>query len=168
MRRLLLACFMLVAACGQKSAVSREANSEDSQTVAPISANAASATNAGGNETQANSEVSSDEAEAGNALGSLPPADAELRFVGLWATKKANCASHGWRFTADGLTGPDAPHCSFYKVTKMPGGYDLAARCPAKKPVELDLIKLRFAESARAMLVESNAIKPTGLIYCGK
>jgi hypothetical protein len=47
-------------------------------------------------------------------------------------------------------------------------GYDLATRCPAKKPDELDLIKLRFAESARAMLVESNAIKPTGLIYCGK
>ena len=169
MRRLLLACFMLVAACGQKSAVSREANSEDSQTVAPIiSANEASATNAGRNETQANSEVSADEAEAGNALGSLPPANAELRFVGLWATDKANCASHGWRFTADALTGPDAPHCSFYKVTKMPGGYDLAARCPAKKPIELDLIKLRFAESARAMLVESNAIRPTGLIYCGK
>jgi hypothetical protein len=168
MRRLLLASFILLAACGQKSALSSETNSEDNQAVALNSANAASAVNAGANETQTNSAVSANEAEAGNALESLPPANAELRFVGLWATDKANCASHGWRFTADALTGPDAPHCSFYKVTKMPGGYDLAARCPAKKPVELDLIKLRFAESARAMLVESNAIKPTGLIYCGK
>jgi hypothetical protein len=34
--------------------------------------------------------------------------------------------------------------------------------------VHTDLIRLRFAESAGAMLVESNAISPTGLIYCGK
>jgi hypothetical protein len=53
-------------------------------------------------------------------------------------------------------------------VTKMPGGYDLAAQCPTKKPIPTDLIKLRFAESAGAMLVESNAIAPTGLIYCKK
>jgi hypothetical protein len=159
---------MALAACGQKSAEPNENNSGNNPVVALNSANATSAVNAGANETLANSEVSANEAEAGNSLGSLPPANAELRFVGLWATDKANCASNGWRFTADALTGPDAPHCSFYKVTKMPGGYDLAARCPAKKPVELDLIKLRFAESARAMLVESNAIKPTGLIYCGK
>jgi hypothetical protein len=50
----------------------------------------------------------------------------------------------------------------------MPGGYDLAAQCPTKKPIPTDLIKLRFAESAGAMLVESNAIAPTGLIYCEK
>ena len=168
MRRLLLASVMLVAVCGQKSALSTDTNSANNQPVAINSVNTASAVNARGNETQANSAVSAKEAQAGNALGSLPPANADLRFVGLWAKDKANCASHGWRFTGDALTGPDAPHCSFYKITKMPGGYDLAARCPAKKPVELDLIKLRFAESARAMLVESNAIKPTGLIYCGE
>jgi hypothetical protein len=168
-RPLVLVSFMLLAACGQKSAVSSDANSEENQAVALNSVNAASsAGNAALNEMQPNSEVSTNETESGNAIGSLPPATAELRFVGLWATDKANCASHGWRFTADALTGPDAPHCSLYKVTKMPRGYDLAARCPAKKPVELDLIKLRFAESARAMLVESNAIEPTGLIYCGE
>jgi hypothetical protein len=159
---------MLLAACAQKSAVSNETNSEANQTVAANSANETSAANASVNETPAGAAVSENEAESSNAPGSLPPANAELRFVGLWAADKGNCASHGWRFTADALSGPDAPHCSFYKVTKMPGGYDLAARCPAKKPVELDLIKLRFAESARAMLVESNAIKPMGLIYCGK
>ena len=168
MRRLLLASVMLVAACGQKSAVSTETNSADNQAFAINSVNTASVVNEGANQTQESSAVSANEAQAGNALASLPPANADLRFVGLWAKDAANCASHGWRFTADGLTGPDAPHCSFYKVTKMPGGYDLAARCPAKKPVELDLLKLRFAESARAMLVESNAIRPTGLIYCGK
>ena len=62
----------------------------------------------------------------------------------------------------------DGPQCSFYNVAKVPGGYDVAAQCPTKKPIHTDLIKLRFAESAGAMLVESNAISPTGLVYCGK
>jgi hypothetical protein len=105
----------------------------------------------------------------GNAAPSpLPPAGAALGFVGRWATSAANCPTKAWRFTRDTLTAADGPHCSIYKVTKAPGGYDLAARCPTKKPDELDLIRLRFAESARAMLVESNAIAPMGLIYCGK
>jgi hypothetical protein len=102
-----------------------------------------------------------------NASAKLPPADAALRFVGTWAASKGDCASKPWRFTADALSG-GGPHCSFYKVTKAPGGYDIAATCPAKEPVHTDLIRLRFAESAGAMLVESNAISPTGLIYCGK
>ena len=103
-----------------------------------------------------------------NSLGTLPPADAALRFVGLWAHDRSECASKGWRFTADALSATGGPHCSIYKVTKVEGGYDLAVKCPAKKPEPTDLIKLRFAESARAMLVESNAISPSGLIFCGK
>jgi hypothetical protein len=101
-----------------------------------------------------------------NGLGTLPPADAALRFVGVWATSAANCASSPWTFTEKAVSAADGPNCSFYEVRKVPGGYDLAAQCPDKQPVHTDLIKLRFAESARAMLVESNAIKPTGLIYC--
>lgn len=98
----------------------------------------------------------------------LPPADAALRFVGLWAHDRSECASKGWRFTPNSLSVSGGPHCSIYKVTKVEGGYDLAAECAAKKPNPTDFIKLRFAESARAMLVESNAISPGELIYCGK
>jgi hypothetical protein len=100
-------------------------------------------------------------------LAKLPSADAALRFVGTWAEKQSECASKPWRFTADALTVGGGPQCRFYKVSKAPGGYNLAASCPTKKPVHTDLIRLRFAESAQAMLVESNAIPPTGLIYCG-
>ena len=105
---------------------------------------------------------------AANPSEKLPPANAALRFVGSWAKSQAECASKPWKFTAKALTAPDGPKCSFYKVTKSPAGYDIAATCPAKEPVHTDLIRLRFAESAGAMLVESNAISPTGLIYCGK
>jgi len=169
MRKLVVVSVILLTACGQRSGSgSNEANSAVNQNVAANRATETSATNTSGDAAQSHEGVYENAAESSNALGSLPPADAALRFIGLWATDKANCVAHGWRFTSDALTEPDGSHCSFYKVTKMPGGYDLAARCPAKKPDELDLIKLRFAESARAMLVESNAIKPTGLLYCGK
>ena len=97
----------------------------------------------------------------------LPPANAAFRFVGTWAANQAECTSKPWIFTEKALAG-SGPHCDFYKVTKSPGGYDIAATCPAKEPVHTDLIRLRFAESAGAMLVESNALPPTGLIYCGK
>ena len=104
----------------------------------------------------------------GNETAKLPPASSAHRFVGTWATSQANCKSKPWIFTADSLHATGGPECSFYKVSNAPGGYDIAATCPTKQPVHTDLFKLRFAESAGAMLVESNAISPTGLIYCGK
>jgi hypothetical protein len=147
MRRLLLGTAVLLAACGQ--------NTPSSET--KLAANEVPAMN----EAQATP-------TAPASTSSLPPASAALRFVGRWATSQANCASKPWLFTADRLTATDGPHCSIYKVTNMAGGYDLAAECPAKVPDHSDLIKLRFAESAQAMLVESNAIAPMGLVYCGK
>lgn len=98
--------------------------------------------------------------------GVLPPANAAVRYLGTWASSKANCRSRPWRFKRDSLDVAYGPRCSFYNVAKVPGGYDIAAQCPTKQPMHEDLIKLRFAESAQAMLVESNAISPTGLIYC--
>lgn len=103
-----------------------------------------------------------------NAAETLPPANSAMRFVGKWAHSKAECALKPWTFTAKALTTKGGPQCSFYHVATAPGGYDVAATCPTKRPVHTDLIKLRFAESAQAMLVESNAIAPTGLVYCGK
>lgn len=98
----------------------------------------------------------------------LPVADASLQFVGTWAANKASCSAKPWRFTKDEIRAADGSHCSIYDVSKVPSGYDLAVQCPAKKPDSTDLIKLRFAQSAQAMLVESNAIEPMGLINCGK
>lgn len=137
---------------------------------APPSENQASATEKVSAETNVgNGNIGSSNAAAapGNARA-LPPANAAFRFVGTWATNAANCASKPWRFTKDELTATGGPKCSFYKVSIVPGGYDIAAQCPAKEPVHTDLIKLRFAESAQAMLVESNAISPMGLVYCGE
>ena len=135
------------------------------------------------NQTTANEKVTAEANVSGNITGvtveesngpaaspasKLPPATSAHRFVGTWAGSKAECKSKLWTFTADTLTATGGPKCSFYKVSKGPAGYDIAATCPTKEPVHTDLVKLRFSESAGAMLVESNAIPPTGLIYCGK
>jgi hypothetical protein len=164
MRRIVITAALLLAACGSKPAAN-EANAADNQPEAINAGNQSTAPAPPANETQ---EVPANQAESSNGLETLPPADAALRFVGKWAKDQAGCASKPWTFTQKALATKDGPNCSFYEVTKVPGGYDVAAECPAKQPVHTDLIRLRFAESARAMLVESNAIEPTGLIYCGK
>jgi hypothetical protein len=152
MRGLGIAAVMLLAACGQKS------QSSGSNVVAGTPTRIAAET-AGAN-SGANAAI--------NEAGAVPPANAVMRYVGSWARSKADCASNPWRFTLKSLKATGGPQCSFYNVAKAPGGYDIGAECPTKLPIHEDLIKLRFAESAGAMLIESNAIPPTGLIYCGR
>ena len=152
MRRLTVVGVLLLAACGQRSPPS------DSNVVAGTPLKVAVETagaNSGAN-------------VAASETGVLPPASAGMRYVGTWAKSKADCPTKPWHFTAKSLNATGGPQCSFYNVAKAPGGYDAAAECPTKRPIHTDLIKLRFAESAGAMLVESNAISPTGLVYCGK
>lgn len=114
------------------------------------------------------SEAKTSGTSIGGKTGVLPAANSAVRYLGTWASSKADCASRPWRFNRDSLDVVKGPRCSFYNVAKVPGGYDIAAQCPTKQPLHTDLIKLRFAESAQAMLVESNAISPTGLIYCSR
>jgi hypothetical protein len=152
MRRVAVAAMLLLGACGQKS--QPPGSNVVAGTPPKIAAETAGA-NSGAN-------------AAANEAGVVPPANAAMRYVGTWARSKADCASKPWRFTAKSLEATGGPQCSFYNVAKAPGGYDIGAECPTKQPIHEDLIKLRFAESAGAMLVESNAIPPTGLIYCGK
>jgi hypothetical protein len=97
----------------------------------------------------------------------LPPANAEPRFAGSWAAHAGMCEDKAWHFTDTGLKTPAGSVCHFSRVTKVEGGYDIAARCTAEGPEQDDLIKIRFAESAEAMLFESTTIADTGLIYCG-
>ena len=155
MRAILISAVVLLAACGQKS--QPPGSNVVAGTPPKVAAETAGA-NSGGNAAAAET----------NKTGVLPPANAAMRYVGTWATSKADCKSRPWHFTTKSLKATGGPQCSFYNVAKAPGGYDVGAECPTKQPIHTDLIKLRFAESARAMLVESNAIKPTGLIYCGE
>ena len=157
-----LALGLALAACGQKPVQSENQASASEKVSAPATSSNSSAAEAGKTNSATNAQV------ATHPAGVLPSANAAVRYAGTWATSPANCKSKPWRFAKDSLHAKDGPQCSFYNVAKVPGGYDVAAQCPTKTPIHTDLIKLRFAESAGAMLVESNAIAPTGLVYCGK
>jgi hypothetical protein len=98
----------------------------------------------------------------------LPPSDATFRYVGRWAESAEQCRSEAWTLTRDGLTAPDDVACDFTGIEKSPGGYAIDAMCAIDGEEEDDNITLRFAESAKAMLIEGAASLPeTGLIYCG-
>ena len=96
----------------------------------------------------------------------LPPPDAELRFLGRWAADERLCARSAWEFTSEGLRTPAGSVCRFRRVRAVPGGYDIDASCAAEGPEEQDVLNIRFAESARAMLFDSRTVAGTGLVHC--
>ena len=98
--------------------------------------------------------------------GKLPPVDAAYRYAGRWAARESLCKSGTWRFEPKRLVTAGEVSCDFDGVSKIPGGYDIAATCRAEGKTSKDTIQLRFAESAQAMLVTSK-MWDVGLIYCG-
>ena len=98
----------------------------------------------------------------------LPPATAPFRFIGRWAAAETACGHAAWAFTATGLSTPGATSCRFSRVSPTAGGYDIDARCSTGSRTSSERLKLTFAESAKAMVVEGGPAKAqVGLIYCG-
>ena len=139
---------LLLAGC-QPSAEQSNSNMADGDSTTSVTGNGAS------------------EDPAGNELEALPPSNEALRFIGLWAADEASCKDKAWRFTDASLSTPAGSRCTFSRVTPVAGGYDIAARCTAEGPETDDMIELRFAESARAMLFRSDSIADAGLVFCG-
>jgi hypothetical protein len=106
-------------------------------------------------------------AQTGQA-GELPSAGTLPRFVGKWAADQKSCDSSAWQFTASALRSPTGGSCSFNQATDVHGGYDIQATCGAKGPPASDTIKVRFAESAKAMLFDSKTFGNIGLVFCGR
>ncbi len=108
-----------------------------------------------------------EQVESGQA-GDLPAPGAVPRFVGNWAKNQQSCHSAVWKFTDSTLRTPDGESCSFNRVTEAAGGYDIQATCSAKGGPQSELLKIRFAESAKAMLLDSKELKNAGLVFCGR
>jgi hypothetical protein len=161
MRAVIIATTAAIGLAGCQQQGSAPANSAAEEQAAPVASNGnESAAVASGTPSAAANAVA-------NVTGALPPPTG-LRFVGLWASDVKNCSTAAWRFTDTSLSTPAGSHCTFSKVTAVPGGYDIAASCTAEGPANAETIKLRFAESAQARLFESDAIPDTGLVYCGR
>jgi len=94
------------------------------------------------------------------------PEAAPPRYVGRWAAKLELCRDGAWDFQQRHLSTAGEVSCDFDRVDEAQGGYDIAAICLAEGSRAPDRIKLRFAESAGAMLVESKTFAPVGLIRC--
>lgn len=153
---------LLLTACGEAEEPGNELASVDAAGAQPDQASPIpEPTEAVTNDTGARSGGGQ---EAGT---SLPPAGAGLRFVGLWAAEPSFCADKAWRFTANSLHTPAGSVCQFSRVTPAAGGYDIEATCTAEGPPTGDELEIRFAESAQAMMFESDLIADAGLIYCG-
>ena len=105
---------------------------------------------------------------ARHLIGDLPEPDAGPRFVGKWAADMKSCETAAWQFTDTTLRTPAGSSCTFGQVTQVPGGYDIQATCTAEGPPTADTLKIRFAESAKAMLFNSKTIADAGLIFCGR
>ena len=99
-------------------------------------------------------------------IGALHPDDAQYRFVGRWAAEAPLCENAAWRFTVSELRTPTGAVCLFTDVRTVDGGYDIAARCTADGSEQEDELRIRFAESAGAMLFESEHNADEGLIRC--
>lgn len=108
--------------------------------------------------------------------GELPPVKGPARFIGKWSEHLENCTAGAWIFSAHELDAPASLSCRFKKVAEVPGGYDIAATCIKGDSTGPDKLHLRFAESAKAMLVRIDSQKDnpftkqdegeTGLVYC--
>jgi hypothetical protein len=100
--------------------------------------------------------------------GELPPAASPTRYVGRWSAASLSCADPAWRFEADRLSTKGEVSCVFEQVMPVDGGYDIAARCTAEGAEKVYSLRLRFAESAKAMLVSGGPFsEEIGLVYCG-
>ena len=99
-------------------------------------------------------------------IGALHPDEAEYRFVGRWAAEAPLCEHSAWRFTNSELRSPTGAVCHFSDVRSVDGGYDISARCAAQGPEQEDELRIRFAESTGAMVIESERIADEALIPC--
>jgi hypothetical protein len=147
---IIIASVLLVAACG-KGPATGEPNG-------PLRTDDAIANNVPN---------AAEKVETGQA-GDLPAAGAVPRFVGNWAKDQQSCQSAVWKFTDSTLRTPEGESCSFNRVTEAAGGYDIQATCSAKDGPQSELLKIRFAESAKAMLLDSKELKNAGLVFCGR
>src|SRR5690349_11395050 len=64
----------------------------------------------------------------------LPPASAEPRFVGAWATTDEGCADPAWIINAREMHTQGEASCSFNDVREISGGYNVQATCTAESP----------------------------------
>ncbi|MGD9738493.1 MAG: hypothetical protein AB7O56_15505 [Bauldia sp.] len=93
-----------------------------------------------------------------------PPAGQPF-FVGEWAADAAGC-DDPWVITTTELVTPGEVACTFDAVTQTATGYSVAAQCTAEAPPAPYTLRMSYAQSAQALLIEGAPFEPIGLVAC--
>ncbi len=156
----LFAAFAILAGCNKGPATTGAPDG-------PIAGGEPSGPIASGRASGDSNTMSEGETKAATA-GELPPPGPAPRFIGKWAKDQQSCQAAPWQFTDSTLRTPEGDNCSFNRVSPVAGGYDIQATCSVKGVPSADVLQIRFAESAKAMLFSSKSIRQSGLVYCGR
>ena len=87
-------------------------------------------------------------------------------FVGRWAAKEEMCGNAAWEITGARLSTPGHTVCDFDQVKKVEGIYRIDATCTAEGPPAEYELRVSYAQSAKALLIEGGPMEPIGLVAC--
>lgn len=87
-------------------------------------------------------------------------------YVGRWAADASYCVAGAWVFTATTLNTAGEVSCTFNTITPTATGYTIQATCTAEAPPAPATLRLSYARSAQALLVEGGPLAPIGLVRC--
>lgn len=88
-------------------------------------------------------------------------------FAGRWAAKKALCSDAAWEITPTRLSTPGHVVCAFRRPQPA-SVYRINAVCTAEGPPAPYHLRISYAQSAKALLIEGGPFRPIGLVKCGQ
>ena len=87
-------------------------------------------------------------------------------FVGRWAARPELCADGAWVITERGIDTAGEVSCRFDPPPAGSGPVEVDAVCTAEGPPKPWRLRLAYAQSARALLIENGPFADIGLIRC--
>lgn len=88
-------------------------------------------------------------------------------FVGKWAAEEELCENAAWEFSSTRIETPGHVLCTFEEEVKhLAEIYEVDATCTAEGPPKEHRLKISYAQSAGALLVEGAPFQPVGLVAC--
>jgi len=95
------------------------------------------------------------------------PAAATPFYVGRWAPRAELCGAGAWLIDEKGLHTAGEISCRFDGAPQGAGPVEVEATCLADGMSRKWRLRMAYAQSARALLVENGPFADTGLVRCG-
>jgi hypothetical protein len=95
-----------------------------------------------------------------------PPTPRAPFFVGRWAAEPGLCETGAWVISERELHTAGEVSCRFNRPPQGSGPVEIDATCTAEGPPRTWRLRLAYAQSARALLIENGPFADVGLIRC--